>query len=77
MDLRELIYLTHGRELNQAIQDVKNAEWKEMGEFDDIVDIASSSLITAILVDDAFNEYDEGDIQREVVDIICEGFHDI
>lgn len=75
MKLRELIKWAHRSELNQAVQDVKDAEWQEIEEFDAIVDEATSVLMTAISVDDTFNGYSENDIRNEVEDLICCGFH--
>lgn len=68
--------MTHGNELNQAIRDVLDAEWNEIEEFDEIVDNAVGVLMAAIYVDDTFSEYSDEEIQSDVYDEICLGFHE-
>lgn len=70
MDIKELIWLTHGMELKNTIDAIANSEWSNNEEFQDIVDIETSTLMTALYVDDAFNEYDESEIQSAVIEII-------
>lgn len=72
MEIKELIWLTHGMEMSDAIQALEYAEWSSEDDFMDIVDIETSTLMTALYVDDAFNEYDEAQIQTAVLDIIRE-----
>ena len=72
MDIKELIWLTHGMEMQNVIQSLEYAEWSSKDDFMDIVDIETSTLMTALYVDDAFNEYDEAQIQAAVLDIIRE-----
>lgn len=59
-------------EMSDAIQALEYAEWSSEDDFMDIVDIETSTLMTALYVDDAFNEYDEAQIQTAVLDIIRE-----
>ncbi len=70
MDIKELIWLTHGMEMQNVIQSLEYAEWSSKDDFMDIVDIETSTLMTALYVDDAFNEYDESEIQSAVIEII-------
>lgn len=70
MDIKELIWLTHGMELKNTIDAIADSEWSNNEEFQDIVDIETSTLMTALYVDDAFNEYDESEIQSAVIEII-------
>lgn len=70
MDIKELIWLTHGMEMQNVIQSLEYAEWSSEDDFMDIVDIENSTLMTALYVDDAFNEYDESEIQSAVIEII-------
>ena len=70
MDIKELIWLTHGMEMSDAIQALEYAEWSSEDDFMDIVDIETSTLMTVLYVDDAFNEYDEAQIQAAVLEII-------
>lgn len=70
MDIKELIWLTHGMEMMSAIQSIEQAEWSCNEDFMYIVDIETSTLMTALYVDDAFNEYDEAQIQAAVLEII-------
>ena len=72
MDIKELIWLAHGMEMMSAIQSIEQDEWSCNEDFMDIVDIETSTLMTALYVDDAFNEYDEAQIQTAVLDIIRE-----
>lgn len=72
MEIKELIWLTHGMELKNTIDAIADSEWSNNEEFQDIVDIETSTLMTALYVDDAFNEYDEAQIQTAVLDIIRE-----
>ena len=72
MEIKELIWHTHGMEMSDAIQALEYAEWSSEDDFMDIVDIETSTLMTALYVDDAFNEYDEAQIQTAVLDIIRE-----
>ena len=58
--------------MSDAIQALEYAEWSSEDDFMDIVDIETSTLMTALYVDDAFNEYDEAQIQTAVLDIIRE-----
>lgn len=59
-------------ELKNTIDAIADSEWSNNEEFQDIVDIETSTLMTALYVDDAFNEYDEAQIQTAVLDIIRE-----
>ena len=59
-------------EMMSAIQSIEQDEWSCNEDFMDIVDIETSTLMTALYVDDAFNEYDEAQIQTAVLDIIKE-----
>lgn len=70
MEIKELIGLTHGMELKNTIDAIADSEWSNNEEFQDIVDIETSTLMTALYVDDAFNEYDESEIQSAVIEII-------
>lgn len=70
MEIKELIWLTHGMELKNTIDAIADSEWSNNEEFQDIVDIETSTLMTALYVDDAFNEYDESEIQSAVIEII-------
>lgn len=70
MDIKELIWLTHGMELENTIDEIADSEWSNNEEFQDIVDVETSTLMTALYVDDAFNEYDEAQIQTAVLEII-------
>lgn len=70
MDIKELIWLAHGMEMMSAIQSIEQDEWSCNEDFMDIVDIETSTLMTALYVDDAFNEYDESEIQSAVIEII-------
>lgn len=70
MDIKELIWLTHGMELKNTIDAIADSEWSNNEEFQDIVDIETSTLMTALYVDDAFNKYDESEIQSAVIEII-------
>lgn len=70
MDIKELIWLTHGMEIQNILQAINNAEWSSREDFMDIVDIETSTLMAAIYVDDTFSEYDEGQIQSAVLEII-------
>lgn len=70
MEIKELIWLTHGMELKNTIDAITDSEWSNNEEFQDIVDIETSTLMTALYVDDAFNEYDEAQIQTAVLEII-------
>lgn len=70
MDIKELIWRTHGMELKNTIDAIADSEWSNNEEFQDIVDIETSTLMTALYVDDAFNEYDESEIQSAVIEII-------
>lgn len=72
MDIKELIWLAHGMEMMSAIQSIEQDEWSCNEDFMDIVDIETSTLMTALYVDDAFNEYDVAQIQAAVLDIIGE-----
>lgn len=72
MEIKELIWLTHGMELKNTIDAIADSEWSNNEEFQDIVDIETSTLMTALYVDDAFNEYDVAQIQAAVLDIIGE-----
>lgn len=72
MDLINLIRLTHGSELNQAMNDIENSEPQDSTEFIEICEIATSALISALLVDDTFNEYSEKEIAAAVNEAICE-----
>ena len=72
MDITEIIWLTHGMELKKTIDAIADSEWSNNEEFQDIVDIETSTLMTALYVDDAFNEYDEAQIQAAVLGIIRE-----
>ena len=57
-------------ELKNTIDAIADSEWSNNEEFQDIVDIETSTLMTALYVDDAFNEYDESEIQSAVIEII-------
>lgn len=70
MDIKELIWLTHGMEIQNILQAINNAEWSSREDFMDIVDIETSTLMAVIYVDDTFSEYDEGQIQSAVLEII-------
>lgn len=70
MEIKELIWLTHGMELKNTIDAIADSEWSNNEEFQDIVNIETSTLMTALYVDDAFNEYDEAQIQAAVLEII-------
>lgn len=70
MEIKELIWLEHGMELKNTIDAIADSEWSNNEEFQDIVDIETSTLMTALYVDDAFNEYDESEIQSAVIEII-------
>lgn len=70
METKELIWLAHGMEMMSAIQSIEQDEWSCNEDFMDIVDIETSALMTALYVDDAFNEYDESEIQSAVIEII-------
>lgn len=70
MDIKELIWLTHGMEIQNILQAINNAEWSSREDFMDIVDIETSTLMAVIYVDDTFSEYDEGQIQSAVLVII-------
>ena len=70
MEIKELIWLTHGMEMMSALQSIEQDEWSCNEDFMDIVDIETSTLMTALYVDDAFNEYDESEIQSAVIEII-------
>lgn len=70
MEIKELIWLTHGMELKNTIDAIADSEWSNNEEFQDIVDIETSTLMTALHVDDAFDEYDESEIQSAVIEII-------
>lgn len=70
MEIKELIWLTHGMEMMSALQSIEQDEWSCNEDFMDIVDIETSTLMTALYVDDAFNEYDEAQIQAAVLEII-------
>ena len=59
-------------EMMSAIQSIEQDEWSCNEDFMDIVDIETSTLMTALYVDDAFNEYDVAQIQAAVLDIIGE-----
>lgn len=72
MEIKELIWLTHGMEMMSAIQSIEQDEWSCNEDFMDIVDIETSTLMASIYADDAFNEYDEAQIQTVVLDIIRE-----
>lgn len=72
MEIKELIWLAHGIEMSDAIQALEYAEWSSEDDFMDIVDIETSTLMASIYADDAFNEYDEAQIQTAVLDIIRE-----
>ena len=72
MEIKELIWLTHGMEMMSAIQSIEQDEWSCNEDFMDIVDIETSTLMASIYADDAFNEYDEAQIQSAVLDIIRE-----
>lgn len=72
MEIKELIWLTHGMEMMSALQSIEQDEWSCNEDFMDIVDIETSTLMTALYADDAFNEYDEAQIQTAVLDIIRE-----
>lgn len=72
MEIKELIWLTHGMEMMSAIQSIEQDEWSCNEDFMDIVDIETSTLMASIYADDAFNEYDEAQIQSAVLDIITE-----
>ena len=72
MEIKELIWLTHGMEMMSELQSIEQDEWSCNEDFMDIVDIETSTLMTALYADDAFNEYDEAQIQTAVLDIIRE-----
>ena len=72
MEIKELIWLTHGMEMMSALQSIEQAEWSSKDDFMYIVDIETSTLMASIYADDAFNEYDEAQIQSAVLDIIME-----
>lgn len=70
MEIKELIWLAHGMEIQNVIQSIADNEWSSREDFMDIVDIETSTLMTSIYVDDVFSEYDEGQIQAAVLEII-------
>lgn len=72
MEIKGLIWLAHGMEMRNAILSIEDSEWSSREDFMDIVDIETSTLMAAIYVDDAFNEYDEAEIQAAVMEIIEE-----
>lgn len=72
MKIEELIWLTHGMEMQNVIQSISDSEWSSVDDFMDIVDIETSTLLTSLYVDDTFNEYDEAQIQTAVLEIIEE-----
>lgn len=72
MDIKELLWLTHGMELKDAIDSIADSEWNSYGQFYDIVDIFTSTLHSAILVDDTFNGYSDEAIQQAIYDAICD-----
>lgn len=57
-------------EIQNVIQSIADNEWSSREDFMDIVDIETSTLMTSIYVDDVFSEYDEGQIQAAVLEII-------
>ena len=59
-------------EMMSALQSIEQAEWSSKDDFMYIVDIETSTLMASIYADDAFNEYDEAQIQSAVLDIIME-----
>lgn len=59
-------------EMMSALQSIEQDEWSCNEDFMDIVDIETSTLMASIYADDAFNEYDEAQIQSAVLDIIRE-----
>ena len=59
-------------EMSDAIQALEYAEWLSEDDFMYIVDIETSTLMAALYADDAFNEYDEAQMQAAVLDIIRE-----
>lgn len=76
MRLKELIWLAHGMEMMNVIRALQNAEWSSQEQFMDIVDIETSALYAAILVDNAFAEYSDDEIQQSVMEIIYEYIND-
>ena len=70
MDLKELIWLTHGVELQNALQSLGAGEWSSRDEFEELVDFETSVLMTAIYAEDTFNEYDEKQIQSAILEIV-------
>lgn len=72
MDIKELLWLTHGMELKDAIDAIADSEWDSYEQFYDIVDISTSTLHSAILTDDTFNEYSDEAIQQAIYDAICD-----
>lgn len=72
MEIKELIWLTHGMEMSDVIQSLEYAEWSSEDDFMDIVDVETSTLMVSIYVDDTFNEYNESQIQAAVMEIIEE-----
>lgn len=70
MNLKELIWLTHGTELQNVIQSIEAGEWSSRDEFEELVDFEASVLMVAIYVDDTFNGYDEKQIQSAILEIV-------
>lgn len=70
MDLKELIWLTHGVELQNVLQSLEAGEWSSRDEFEELVDFEASTLMAAIYVDDTFSEYSEEQIQSAVLETI-------
>lgn len=70
MDLKELIWLTHGAELQNVLQSLEAGEWSSRDEFEELVDFEASVLMIAIYADDTFNGYDEEEIQSAVLETI-------
>jgi len=70
MDLKELIWLTHGVELQNVLQSLEAGEWSSRDEFEELVDFEASVLMIAIYADDTFNGYDEEEIRSAVLETI-------
>ena len=72
MDIKELIWLTHGMELKGTIDAIAGSEWTSNEEFMDLVDIETSALHTALLVDNSFSEYSNEQIQSAIMESVTE-----
>lgn len=72
MSIKDLIWLTHGMELKGAIDAIADNEWDSDGQFMDLVDIETSALHAAILVDETFSEYSDEQIQSAIMEAVNE-----